>query len=687
MSFKELKLKRSYETDLDRSFLLNDFYIPLLERSHNYYRIAGFFSSSSLSIAAEGIEGLISNGGKMFLLISPELSKDDLDVIVQHGNINENSSVFREFKIDEFNPDEHLQALAYLLDSGKLQIKIVVPTNNKINGIFHEKIGVFDDGEGNLVSFSGSINESAHGWLGNIEEFKVFCSWIPGQKEYIRDDLKKFFDYWKNERKELAKTYDLPESIKQSILKVVPRDVRDLRIMERYQKNKKLGNTLLKPFSHQERAIKMWVENNCKLMMEMATGTGKTRTAIGCALTKITTEKPLLIIVSTPQNTLSRQWLSDMDELKIHLDRAIVADGTNGKWKNELELVLFDLEQKKIDNTIVYTTHATSSSDRFIEIIKRTKRKTKVLFICDEAHAIATAKQKRALLDEYDYRIGLTATPERMFDEGGTRMLREYFGNKSFEFTIFDALHTINEATGKPFLNQFKYHPIFVGLTDEEYKKYQKYSQRIAAIINSDETDEDKLEQALEQRANILKNAENKINVLEGLLCNIGTDKVSDSLLFVSPQQLEKSMEMLSRIRISRAKITEEESTSKKKSEDESERQRYITDFKNKYLQMLVAIKCLDEGIDIPSARVAFLLSNGKNPREYIQRIGRVIRQAPGKSISEIYDFVVYSHLDEKKRIIRREFERAYQIAQNAINRSEVIDIFEKMGVTIDANK
>lgn len=686
MSLKDLKLKRSYETSADRSNLLNSFYIPVLGECTKYFRIAGFFSSSSLIVASEGIEALINNKGKMNLLISPELSVEDRNVIINHG-LNEESPVFKDFYIDTTNPNENLQALAYLLDSNQLTIKIVIP-KGELSGIFHEKVGIIFDKEGNKLSFSGSINESAAGWLGNIEEFKVFCSWNVGQDGYVSDDLNKFVDFWTGSKSDLAEVYDIPESVRKNLLKVVPRDIRDLSIMARFQKEKALHNTKFKPFSHQKNAIEMWVNNGYSLMMEMATGTGKTRTAIGCMLKKLEDNNPLFVIVATPQGTLSRQWITEFKELGVELDEMIIADSSNPKWPVKVEKELLDVTQGNIKTAAVFTTHATASNPNFLEIIRRSKRNVEILFICDEAHAIATPKQKKALLSEYEYRIGLTATPERMFDYEGTAMLRKYFGNKSFEFGIYDALHTINEANGKPFLNQYRYKPVFIEMTDDEYAKYKNLTKKIAILQNEDIPDRDKIEKLLERRADILKNASGKLPKFREKLLEIGEENIKDALLFVSPQQIEDAMIMLSSMMISRAKITEEESASKKvTAEGLTERQKFISDFSRGSLQMLVAIKCLDEGIDIKSARIAFLLSNGKNPREYIQRIGRVIRQAPGKEVSEIYDFVVYSPDDSSNKILSKEFERAKIIAQNAMNYEEVINDFMVRGVNKDANQ
>lgn len=684
MSFQDLNIKLAYETGEKMEDLLDSFYIPVLEQSEKYYRIAGFFSSSALAVAATGIEGLIHNGGTMYLLVSPELSADDYRIIKEHGDIQEDMDMFSEFHIED-NPDDHLKALAYLLDAGRLKIKIVVPKRGHMS-LFHQKVGVFFDNNNNVISFSGSINETAQAWLYNIEEFKVFCSWKPGQSEYLNQDLKKFLDFWKGKRTSIADVYDIPEAIRCRIISAKPRDLQDLRIMERYTGRRRANQSSLSLFPHQADAVKKWVENNHSLLMEMATGTGKTRTAIGCMLEKLKDNERLLVIVATPQNTLSRQWRDDFSKLGISLGNNIIVDGTNPKWKSNFEFVLLDLNTGLYSTAIVFTTHQTASNNRFLEIVHRAKQNTKILFICDEVHAIATNKQKVALNPSYEYRIGLSATPNRMFDDYGSALIRDYFGNKSFEFTIKDALNTINPCTGKPFLNQYEYHPIFVDLSGDEYTDYKKKTKLIAIEKSKEERDEERIEELLRERAAILKNAGNKFAALDRLINELGYRTIFDTLLFVSDKQMDGCMTSLAKQGITRAKITEEESASKVVTiRGETERQKIIADFKNHQLQMLLAIKCLDEGIDIPNARVAILMSNGTNPREYIQRIGRVIRQAEGKPRSLIYDFIMVSPNKSDTNILSHEARRSAQIADNAVNRMEVRQLFLKEGVDLNA--
>lgn len=687
MSLRDLNISTSYETTESKTHLVDEFYNPVLSQAVKYYRIAGFFSSSALAIAAKGIEGLINNGGKMLLLVSPELSEEDYRIISEHGCVTSDISVFSNLKL-EGAVNENLQALAWLLDCGRLEIKIVVAKRTR-NSLFHQKVGVVIDSEENIVSFSGSINETAQAWLNNIEEFKVFRSWESGQIEYVNSDLNKFISYWKNQHSDIADVYDIPESIKAAIVHIKPRDVWDLNIMRRYRRSQKVKENKLSLFPHQEQAVQAWLSNEYRLLMEMATGTGKTRTAIGCMLEKLKDREQLLVVVATPQNTLSRQWQIDFNELGITLGRSAIIDGSNSKWRKELEFLLLDLSDKKINTAIIFTTHDTASNDKFTKIIRDNKFDTKVLFICDEVHAIGSTKQRDALLTEYEYRIGLSATPERMFDEGGTNIIREYFGNKSFEFSISDALSTINPLTGRPFLNTFRYYPVFVSLSAAETKRYAKLSQQIAILKSKEDYDPDELQRLYDRRANISKNAVNKIDALDNIIEDLNPEKLIDTIIFVTDKQIKPCFELLGRKKITHAKITESESASKIVGVDgNTERQEIISQFVHHQLQVLVGIKCLDEGIDIKNARIAILMASSTNPREYVQRVGRVIRQAPNKPESIIYDMIVVPDESQGSAspLIQKEAHRAAQIARNATNYSEVKQIFLRNGVDLDAD-
>lgn len=696
-SFHDIPFKASYESGVDD--LVQDFYVPVLDCSTSYDRIAGFFSSSSLAIAAQGIAGLIQKRGNMRLIASPNLSPEDAKIIAASLNAEES---FFEGKLlseleqvqTEFERD-HIQALGWMLANGYLEMRLAygvgedsVQTEKKL---FHQKIGILTDLDGNTLSFSGSINESASGWLDNIEEFKVFRAWQPGQEEFYQADKTRFEAFWSGARKNV-RVVDIPQAVKERLIQE-SRDFSVERLVARYYLNRRKVNHVeqrLSLFPYQRQAMQMWVDNQYRLLFEMATGTGKTRTALACVNHAMQKENRFVVVIACPQTTLSRQWKeNEVEPAGFSFDLVLIADGTNSAWREKFDTILRQISIGLYHNAVVYTTHTTASDSDFINLIQQSNPCIQFCFVADEAHGLGAPKSKRALTERYKYRIGLSATPKRWFDEYGTQILLRFFGENSFVFSIADALTTINPITNKPFLVNYYYCPIFITLSDDELERYRTLSNRIrrlSAYAKSSDEYQNRYESLCFERADIQKNAENKYAALEDILSKM--PKVKNTLLFVSPEQLNHVLEILKKYGISAHRFTEKQGASpKKKYGGFSERQYLIQHFKEGNYQALVAISCLDEGIDIPSADTAILMSNSTNPREYVQRIGRVIRQAEGKTHAKIYDFIVEPDWEKilsselltfEKQIFEKELQRASDMATNAINNAEVQVILDQ---------
>lgn len=690
MSFRDVDIAYSYETGKDDP--VNEFYVPLLSEAKNYDRIAGFFTSASLAIAARGIAGLIRNKGTMRIIACPHLDEKDAGVIkdvVKYPDKYVSEQILKDIEHieDEFQHD-HLRALGWMLGNGYLEIRLAI-LKKKDTGdmdyehLFHQKIGIMTDLEGNKLSFSGSINETASGWLNNIEEFKVFRGWEIGQDSYLDADEKRFKEFWGSLRSNVI-IKELPEAVREKLIVIGKEFSAEHFEAKQYiqSRKRKTITEKLGLFSYQNEAFDKWKENKYKLLFEMATGTGKTRTAIACINHFLEKEQTGLVIISCPQNTLSLQWKSEIDRIGLKVDSVIIADGVH-KWRAELSKQLKLLSLGFSNHIIVYTTHATASSDNFTGTIKSQLAKTPVCFVGDEAHGLGAYKSKRALLDEYSYRIGLSATPARWFDDYGTNILTDYFGNDSYQFTIAQALTTINPLTGMPFLTDYEYHPVFVSLTDEELEKYQALSKQISKIATyskSSDKYQGLLEKLLFNRANIEKNAVLKYDALLEIL-NI--NPIENTIIFASDTQIDEVMRMLQEKVIMAHRFTQEQGTvPEEKYSGLSERQYLINMFKAGTYKVLVAIKCLDEGIDIPSADTAIIMASSTNPREYIQRVGRVIRQSKNKERAYIFDFIIEPDFERlkdpdliefEKHIFEKELIRVKDMSSNSINNADVL--------------
>lgn len=705
MNFKELKIKSCYESSVDD--IVEDYYVPVLGASVSYDRIAGFFSSSSLAIAARGLADFITNGGKMRLISSPRLGSEDIEVVKKIVN-NDSSLNLYDFGIDtnslrnEFEKN-HIKALGWMLSTGVLEIKLAIVFNDDGSicnnesiaekGLFHQKVGILKDIEGNELSFSGSINETATAWINNDEEFKVFKKWTDSYEYFIRDK-QRFEKIWNNKRKNV-KVYSLPSAVQADIIRyssdfdIENITLKKYRFIRLQQYNFKSEHNL---FFYQADALNKWKANNYKLLFEMATGTGKTRTAIAGIKYLNQINQKLITIISTPQNTLSKQWKSEIEAQNICFDENIILDGSVQKWESLLLKLLLKNNVGMANHVCIYTTHSTASSEKFTNIIENNCTPcTKLLFVGDETHWLGARKLQKALLECYNYRIGLSATPSRWFDDTGTLKLINYYGSDHFEFTIKDALTKYNPTTGKHFLVNYYYLISKVSLNESESLEYKNISQKLSKLWNIKNKNSDiarTLDRLLERRANIIKNASAKYVQLEKILDSIQEKgRIENIIIFVSPQQIDIVLKILASKGLIFHKLTEKEGVrAEKRFGNKSEREHIISKFKSKEYQVLVAIKCLDEGIDIPTADIGILMCSSTNPREYVQRIGRIIRQSPQKKAAWLYDICVDTVssindelMDIEKKIRQKEQIRLKEIAENAINSIDALTIINSL--------
>ncbi|NPV51684.1 MAG: DEAD/DEAH box helicase family protein [Candidatus Methanofastidiosum sp.] len=682
MGFKDLDLKISYDSNTDD--ILNDFYIPLLSNSIKYQRSVGFFSSKILSVAAEGIINLINNGGTIELICGTKLKGKDLDIIKKaHENPDIVIEEFRANKslnlIDKFK-NNHLMALGWMVAKGILKIKIamIVDEDNPLDekkGILHQKIGIFRDIEGNIISFSGSNNETASGWEFNIEEFKVFRNWKKSESPYLTSDLKKFNDIWMGNVAGI-KVIDSDKAVLQNEIKILAESKTVLNQVEKTDK--------IELWDYQKDAIEKWIKNGKKGIFEMATGTGKTFTALGCLNQELKKTEKLLIVITAPYQHLLQQWKQSINKFGLDYDDLIIADSTNRFWKDKLADSIFDISLGHKNKVIVISTHRTFSSDNFKDIINY-KDDFKIFLIADEVHGLGAEYSKLGLINAYDFRLGLSATPKRWFDDYGTDILHDYFNGVIYEFDLEKAINKTNPATNETYLTPYLYKPKFISLKSNELDEYYEITKQIAVKYGSKKLNDDNtaLKSLLFKRANIIKNAEEKYPILEEILDDIGNN-LKWTIIYCTEHQIDKVMNILKKRRISAHLFTMSEGTRPDKKYDGlSERDFILKKFIEGYYKVLVAIKCLDEGVDIPPARIAIMMASSGNPREHIQRLGRVIRRFSNKKRALIYDLFVLPNLKKfpsefknlERRIFEKEFERYEEIASIAINNAEALEM------------
>ena len=429
---------------------------------------------------------------------------------------------------------------------------------------------------------------------------------------------------------------------------------------------------------YQIEANDAWFDNDCNGIFEMATGTGKTFTALSCFDKLLSTKDALCTVIACPQSHLIDQWIGEIK--KFYDGTIVVASSKNSKWKVDLADLIVNLYLGVIDSVVILTTHKSLASDFFLEKIHEIDMEK--LLIVDEVHGIGSEKQMLGLDDIYDYRLGLSATPSRYFDDEGTQVINDFFGGVVFEFDLTRALTEINPDTGKTYLTPYIYKPIVVNLNDKEMADYQELSAKIARLFATNNKDyKESLKGLLFKRQDIINNAEEKYEAFRDILRE--RPDIDKLIVYCSSEQMDKIQEILNEEGVSpQHKFTQKESATKKKKENYSEREYLLKKFADGSYKALVAIKCLDEGVDVPVAENAIILSSTSNPREHIQRRGRILRNAPGKKEATIYDVLVFpeENSEQGKKIRQKEINRYLDFAVSAENSLECIKLLENLG-------
>lgn len=673
MGLRELGLRRAYRTSSPDVDVVLDFYVPALSVATSYDRLAGFFSSAALAVAARGLSGLIHNDGVMRLVTCPMFSSADLDLLSSFDDLGDRVSLAERAAISELDvhglADElardHVRAMAWMLAEGRLDIRIAVPADMETarQGLFHEKVGLITDRGGDTVCFSGSINETAAAWLENIEQFKVFNSWTAGDLELVDFDRENFEEIWSQSTSGFD-VVELPRAVRQQMVKLAPKDIEDLDLEEyarrRDSKRSGRGVTLR---DYQLAAVDSWEHAGYRGIFEMATGTGKTKTAAECIRRLNVAGGTVLTVVTAPYQHIAVQWTKELADL----NPVLAHGGTD--WKAKLADMTADIKLGARRQVTVVAVAKTAGSSAFLDWLEqRGNIFDSRLFIGDEMHGLGAKETRRALADSYTHRLGLSATPDRYFDEEGTEYLRGFFGDVVYVFGIKEALAWKDPKTGLSALCPYEYHPVEVHLDGEELEQYLEISNKLVAFSNK--TDEDsvkRFELLLFQRAAIVKTASHKTAILQEILNRVGV--VQHCLIYChSSEQMLTANEVLHRRHVSYHRFTGDEGTTPLPEYGGlSEREVILKGLDEGTYQALVAMKCLDEGVDVPSAGLGIILASSGSPREYIQRRGRLLRRSPGKQKAVIYDLVVVPDpsimTDDRLRKIE------YDILQKELNR------------------
>ena len=713
MSFQELDIKKEYRSLLDS--VAKDFYIPLLSCAVKYQRAVGFFSSSSLVEISKGISELAKNGGKIQLVASPYLSDEDIEAIKNGYAMRDQvvKEAIRREMTEGKTPFEkaRLNLLANLISDGVLDIKIAFTEDSDRMGMYHEKMGIITDAEGNRVAFAGSMNESATAMTLNYETIDVYCSWKDEEDRVIAKE-NAFASIW-NDTEPNIKIIDFPE-LKQEIIEKYKRSVPDFEIDKKeyapdidtvlhtdlgvYSEYGPKFPEWFKLHDYQDEAITEWQKRNYRGIFDMATGTGKTYTGLG-ALTTLSKNigHKLAAIIVCPYQHLVEQWVEDI--LKFNIDPIIgYSDSSQKDWPKRLKDAIRDqkLKVRGKEFFCFICTNATFSSD-YVQT-QLAKIKSDTLLMVDEAHNFGAPYLSCLLYDNYKYHLALSATLDRHNDEEGTAKLYDFFGEKCIEYTL-------DRAIEEKKLTKYKYYPIVVTLTEEELEAYDNLSYEIGKCIMKGKNGKMKLssrgEKLALKRSRIVAGAKNKLTMLEEVIqpyihdkhilvyCGAtkGLEQNQDCTDVDSEdiRQIDAVTDLLgNKLGMEVSQFTSKESV--------EEREVLKREFSaGDTLKVLIAIKCLDEGVNIPKIKTAFILASTTNPKEYIQRRGRVLRLAEGKEYAEIYDFITLPYDTESvtslteaqvKRnstLVKNELRRAEEFSRIAVNMVESASLIDEI--------
>lgn len=700
---KDIAWKGVYRSDA--SNLMEDFYLPALRQSVAYDRAVGFFSATMLSYAAQGVSALVENDGRMRLIFGGELDEADADAIAdgyRQRQISERLGKFMVGVIDDLADalaHQRLAALAWLIAQGRLDIKVAL----KRRGMYHEKIGIFTDAQGDQLVFQGSANETTHALLPdfNFESINVFPSWRTELKEHFQPYIDGFERLWQNQTRETA-VLDFPEAARERLIKVMVRKVQrpnseiELDLWRKMiapptpredapsavpRVPKTYKGAEFKLADHQRAALNAWKSREFRGILAMATGSGKTVTAIFGMVRLFEQAKRLFLVVAVPYQALADQWL---EELALFGINAIPCYESAANWTERLSREVTLFETRAMPFVACVVVNRTLTSPEFQQRLARVPGDAMAL-LGDECHHHSASALAAALPQHARIRLGLSATPKHYLDDARTTTLTRYYGDVAYEYTMAQALQA-------GVLTPYQYHVHYVELTEEETELYIELTDRIARLAAGSEVEDadaaqsDELKMLLFKRARLLGNAKNKLQLFRELIAGKSPSSFhlfycGDGIDSDAEPGMNRQVDQVSRVlydhgwRVAHFTARENATT----------RRATLDNFRIGLLHGLVAIRCLDEGVDVPDCRHAYILASSRNPKQFIQRRGRILRRAPNKDFAVIHDLLVAlpdgstEGLMYSRKLLVAELKRVAEFGRLSTNREEVYNTLKPL--------
>ena len=701
MSLKDSDIKDSYFLNGEAPyFFYNELYLHATEIT-----IAlGYFARSAFCIATEALLHFIkNNNGKIHLFCNDKLLLEDTEAISNGYKLKEQHNItLKDFEDLIKSRDNNKQqvfsykCLSYLIAIGRLDISV-----GKSDRLVHFKTGYATDDEGNIVAFTGSVNYTLSALLFNWEQLSTFCSW-KSPKDYIAQRIDEIVEPVRLLQNGEIK--DLPLVSGKDIEQFIRESYRVENILE-LEKEASILNSTLKislhdkkisvvgekdsptffsipstfaPRKHQVAAIENFFSNQYKSLFAMATGTGKTLTSLFAVNDLSYNYEILSLLILVPLQDLVLQWEKDV---KRFFSGKIVKIGSGFQsWKSDLEDYRVSRLFSKRKPLVIISTY-----DSFLlkhDEIMKSLTKDKTAIIADEVHAFGSENRKNLMPEEIQYRIGLSATPKRSYDTVGTKAIFDYFcpSQNYFYYSIGDAI-----AAG--YLCKYRYYPIPVELTPDEDDEYASFSDSISRLASRwkslTKEEQEQLTLLSKLRHRIIENAANKEEAFERCISSILLhEKLSHTIIFCPEGKNDDDDSYIDIVNKTLFKISKQlKQTIRIQKYVGGSGSQILDNFANGYIDVLLAKKRLNEGIDIPSTSRAIFISSSTSEREFIQRRGRVLRPYAGKEYADIYDFIVFPSASTQRNasLFSNEMQRVYDFIDTAENKAEALIKINKM--------
>ena len=687
MSLAALPLRPTYHKPEDD--IASDFYLPCMAVSTAYDRAVGYFSSAIYALAWKSLVQFVENQGRMRLICSPVLTAADSEAM-RAGYAAREDHAQGLLLVEEIqkllgvaSTSKPAKVLATLVALGAVDIRIAW-VGEQVAGrpkrIFHDKVGIFSDAIGNVVAFKGSMNETWPGLAldGNLESVDVFVSWA-GEREAarVREERDYFNRLWANDFPGVV-TIALPDVAKDALVaasdpdhwrELVQEIVIDLTADGPWTPDRRAGAR--RPRPHQIEALDNWKTLGRRGILEHATGSGKTFTAlcaIGDALNR--GEIPLILV---PSDLLLSQWSKELrTTFGFSGLRLLLCGGGHSDWRVDGRLRAWTRPANGAPKIVLATTQTASSA----EFLQMCRDGPHLFLVADEVHRLGAAIARSVFELNCGPRLGLSATPVRAGDPEGTAAIMEYFGG------VVPPPFTLKDAIASGALTPYAYNVQAVSLEADEQASWDTITKRVRQLVarspNPDESTpvHAQIKLLLIQRARIVKSARKKVSAATEIV-QANYSRGQRWIVYCDDQsQLREVRDSLRSHGVSdvfeyHTAMSGDASATLKLFEAHG--------------GIVVSIRCLDEGVDIPSVSHALILASSKNPREFIQRRGRVLRRSPGKRISQIFDVLVApasggSEPPETK-VLEGEIARALEFGRNAVNPGCITDL-ERLAIS-----